>query len=57
MSRELNAPDLLAALIGLIPIMGTAESNASGNPEWNFVNARVQTALAAISAATGRPAR
>ena len=45
------APDLLAALIGLKPIFDRAESNASGNPEWEFVSARVEAARAAIAKA------
>lgn len=33
--------DLMAALTILKPIMATAESNASGNPEWDDINRRL----------------
>lgn len=39
------------ALLGLKPILDTAESNASGNPEWEFVSARVTSARAAMAKA------
>jgi hypothetical protein len=45
------APDLLAALQGVMDILGRAESNASGNPEWDYVGPRVAAARAAISKA------
>lgn len=48
------APDLLAALIGLKFILATAESNASGNPEWEAVSAKINAARAAIAKATGK---
>lgn len=48
------APDLLTALIGLAPILATAESNASGNPEWEAVSSRINAARAAIAKATGQ---
>lgn len=48
------APDLLAALVGLTDIINRAESNASGNPEWEAVSKRVNAARAAISKAEGR---
>lgn len=47
------APDMLKALVGLSGILATAESNASGNPEWEYVSARINAARAAIAAATG----
>lgn len=46
------APDLLSALIALKPILDTAESNASGNMEWDDVSRPIAAARAAISAAT-----
>jgi hypothetical protein len=49
------APELLAALEGVRDILGRAESNASGNPEWDSVGPRVAAARAAIAKATGAP--
>lgn len=43
--------DLLAALQGVMDILGRAESNASGNPEWDYVGPRVAVARAAIAKA------
>jgi len=48
------APDLLEVLKGVMDILGRAESNASGNPEWDFVGPRVAKARAAIAKAEGR---
>ena len=48
------APDLLEALKGVMDILGRAESNASGNTEWDFVGPRVAKARAAINRAEGR---
>ena len=48
------APELLSALNGVIDILGRAESNASGNPEWDYVGPRVAAARAAIAKATGQ---
>lgn len=48
------APDMLAALEGLQDILNRAESNASGNPEWEAVSKRVNAARAAIEKATGK---
>jgi hypothetical protein len=48
------APDLLEALKGVMDILGRAESNASGNPEWDFVGPRAAKARAAIAKAEGR---
>lgn len=48
------APDLLEALTDLHWILATAESNASGNPEWEAVSAKVNAARAAIAKATGQ---
>lgn len=48
------APELLAALTGLEGILATAESNASGNPEWEAVSAKINAARAAIAKATGK---
>jgi hypothetical protein len=45
------APDLLDALQGVMDILGRAESNASGNPEWDYVGPRVAAARAAIAKA------
>lgn len=47
------ANDMLTALFGLAGILATAESNASGNPEWEAVSAKVNAARAAIARATG----
>ena len=47
-----TAPELLAALQGAINILGIAESNASGNPEWDYVGPRVAACRAAIAKAT-----
>ena len=47
------APDMVAALKGLEGILARAESNASGNPEWEAISARVNAARAAIAKATG----
>ena len=47
------APDMLAALEGLEHILARAESNASGNPEWEAVSGRINAARAAIAKATG----
>ena len=46
------APELLTALEGLTLILAKAESNASGNPEFENVSARVNAARAAIASAT-----
>jgi len=45
--------DMLAALIALKPILDSAESNASGNPEWPYVSKRIKAAWDAIAKATG----
>lgn len=42
---------LRAAMMALKPILDSAESNASGNPEWEFVRARVNAARNAIAQA------
>lgn len=47
------APDLLAALEALTPILEAAESNASGNPEWSWVSPRINAARAAVAKAKG----
>jgi len=47
------APDLLEALKGVMDILGRAESNASGNPEWDFVGPRVAKARALMEKANG----
>lgn len=49
------APDLLEALQGLEDsgILGSAESNASGNQNWEFVSKRINAARSAIRKATG----
>ncbi len=48
------SPTMLEALIGLQDILSRAESNASGNPEWEAVSARINAARAAIAKATGK---
>ena len=47
------APELLEALAGVMDILGRAESNASGNPEWDYVGPRIAATRAAIAKATG----
>lgn len=47
------APDLLEALHGLNGILGTAESNASGTPQWEFVSSKINAAREAIAKANG----
>jgi hypothetical protein len=42
---------MYAALTSLKPILDSAESNASGNTEWEFVSGRVNAARAAIAKA------
>jgi len=50
--RLLEAHDaLVAALRGVMPILDRAESNASGNPEWEAVSARINAARATIAKA------
>jgi hypothetical protein len=47
-------PALLAvhdALVGAMPILASAESNASGNPEWEYVGPRVAAVRAALQQA------
>ena len=46
------APDMLAAMLGVMDILGRAESNASGNPEWGYVSPRIAAVRAAIAKAT-----
>ena len=48
-----SGPDLLAALEGVMDILGRAESDASGNPAWDFVGPRVAAARAAVAKAKG----
>jgi hypothetical protein len=45
------APELLAALENAMDILARAESNASGNPEWDHVGPRVAAVRAAIAKA------
>jgi hypothetical protein len=47
---------MILALHGLEGILATAESNASGNPEWQHVSRRINAARAALALAEGRPA-
>ena len=42
---------LVEALEGLDRILQRAESNASGNPEWNYVSEKINAARAALAAA------
>lgn len=44
-------PSLLEALKGVMDILGRAESNASGNPEFDYVGPRVAAARAALTRA------
>ncbi len=48
---RLSNERLHLALVGLTDIMNRAESNASGNPEWEAVSKRIIAARAAISKA------
>ena len=41
---------LKAALENVMGILGKVESNASGNPEWDYVHSRVDAARAALKA-------
>lgn len=43
-----RADEILAALVGVMDILGRAESNASGNPEWDHVGPRVAAARAIV---------
>lgn len=48
------ARDLLKALVDLnADILPRVESNASGNPEWEYVSERINAARAAIAKAKG----
>jgi len=46
------APDLLDAITGAMDILSSAESNASGTPDWDYVGPRVAAVRAAIARAT-----
>ena len=50
------APEMYAALLDLerSGTLSRAQSNASGNPEWEIVSAAVNSARAAIARAEGR---
>lgn len=50
---RMNA-EMLAALKGLKHILDRAESNASGNPEWEAVSRRINAARAAIAKAENK---
>lgn len=45
--------DAEKALEGIMAILGRAESNASGNPEWNYVYTRVASARHALARIRG----
>lgn len=45
---ERRGDEILSALVGVMDILGTAESNASGNPEFDYVGPRVAAARAII---------
>lgn len=45
---EREASELMEALQGVMPILGSAESNASGNPEWDYVGPRVAVVRALL---------
>lgn len=45
---EQRADAILAALVGVMDILGRAESNASGNPEFDHVGPRVAAARAIV---------
>lgn len=47
-NHETVAEAALTALIGLKHIIETAESNASGNPEWDYVSKRTRPAWQCI---------
>lgn len=44
---------MMEALRDLSGILATAESNASGNPEWEHVSKRINAARAALALARG----
>jgi hypothetical protein len=46
--------DMLSALKGVMDILGRAESNASGTPDWDYVGPRVAAARTSIRKATGQ---
>lgn len=46
------AEDLLTALNGVMSLLGSAESNASGSPDWPHVGPRVTACRAAVAKAT-----
>ena len=46
---------LIEALAGVMDILGRAESNASGTPEWDYVGPRVAAARAALANASDAP--
>jgi hypothetical protein len=48
------AADMAKALAGLKAILDSAESNASGNPEWEAVSAKINAAREALAKATGQ---
>lgn len=41
--------DMLSALKGAMDILGRAESNASGTPDWSYVGPRVSAVRAALA--------
>jgi hypothetical protein len=53
-AAEAMRDELLSALEGVMGILGSAESNASGNPEFDHVEPRVAAARAAIAKARGQ---
>lgn len=48
-----EAPAMLEALRGVMDILGRAESNASGNPEWDYVGPRVAAVRAILARIDG----
>lgn len=48
-ARAPSHHDLIEALRGVMDILGRAESNASGNPEWDYVGPRVAKARAILT--------
>lgn len=53
-ANERMVDNLYGALEDVMDILSRAESNASGNPEWDYVGPRVAAARAAIAALAGK---
>lgn len=54
---EQRGDAILEALVGVMDILGRAESNASGNPEWDSVGPRIAAARAIVERYADAPDR